>query len=108
MQGWRDDALWDAVSSKVPEAVRAALRKVPPPSALEPQIPFVRPESEILFLQGADPNSIAPDGWVRAEHSGVGGKSILHHAAYVGHLLCFKMFHTGSESVTCMRLTTAP
>ena len=41
--------------------------------------------------QGADANSIAPDGWVRDEHSGFGGKSILHHAAWVGSLPIFKI-----------------
>ena len=42
-------------------------------------------------LQGADANSVAPDGWVRDEHSGFGGKSVLHHAAWVGSLPIFKI-----------------
>jgi hypothetical protein len=28
MQGWKEDELWDAVSQKNPDLVRAALRKV--------------------------------------------------------------------------------
>ena len=59
---WKDDELWEAVSRRDLEGVRKALAK------------------------GADANCISPDGWVRDEVSGKGGRSILHHAAYVGDL----------------------
>ena len=39
---WKDDALWEAIGNKDPQAVRRALQ------------------------QGADPNMLCPDSWVRA------------------------------------------
>eukprot|EP00281_Chroomonas_sp_CCMP1168_P015207 CAMPEP_0206211644 /NCGR_PEP_ID=MMETSP0047_2-20121206/102_1 /ASSEMBLY_ACC=CAM_ASM_000192 /TAXON_ID=195065 /ORGANISM="Chroomonas mesostigmatica_cf, Strain CCMP1168" /LENGTH=295 /DNA_ID=CAMNT_0053633547 /DNA_START=15 /DNA_END=899 /DNA_ORIENTATION=- len=64
--GWKDDELWEAVTRRDLEGVRRALAK------------------------GADANCISPDGWVRDEVSGKGGRSILHHAAYVGDLPVFR------------------
>jgi hypothetical protein len=60
--GYKEDELWDAVSNRNVEEVKRSLAK------------------------GADATCIAPDGWVRSEASGKGGRSILHHAAYVGDL----------------------
>jgi len=60
--GYKEDELWDAVSNRNIEEVKRSLAK------------------------GADATCIAPDGWVRSEASGKGGRSILHHAAYVGDL----------------------
>jgi hypothetical protein len=59
---WKEDELWEAVSNRDVNAVRNLLAK------------------------GANACIIAPDGWVRDEASGKGGKSILHHAAYIGDL----------------------
>jgi hypothetical protein len=65
---WKEDELWEAVSNRDAATVKKLLAK------------------------GANASSIAPDGWVRDEASGKGGKSVLHHAAYVGDLgkcICF-------------------
>ena len=65
---WLADALWQAVGSRDLSEVQRLLR------------------------QGADPNMICPDGWVRDEcrpKEGGVGRSILHHAAWAGDLPIF-------------------
>ena len=63
---YKDDALWQAVSEKnLVEAQR-------------------------MLKAGANVEMVASDGWVRDEHAGRGGKSLLHHAVWVGDLSIFK------------------
>lgn len=62
---YKDDALWQAVSEKNLGEVKKAL------------------------AAGANVDILASDGWVRDEHAGRGGKSLLHHAVWVGDLDIF-------------------
>lgn len=63
---YKNDGLWNAVTEANLSDVRSLLRA------------------------GADPNILASDGWVRAEHAGKGGKSLLHHAVWGGNIEVFK------------------
>ena len=66
---WLADALWQAVGNRDLTGVQRLLR------------------------QGADPNMVCPDGWVRDENrpkEGGVGRSVLHHAAWAGDLPIFK------------------
>ena len=64
---YKDDDLWQAVSEKhVPEAIK-------------------------MIRMGANIEMIASDGWVRDEHAGRGGKSLIHHAVWVGNFDMFKV-----------------
>ena len=66
---WLADALWQAVGNRDLTEVQRLLR------------------------QGADPNMVCPDGWVRDENrpkEGGVGRSVLHHAAWAGDLPIFK------------------
>ena len=49
--------------------------------------------TNVSFKGGADPNMVCPDGWVREEcrpRNGQVGRSLLHHAAFMGDLEIFK------------------
>ena len=43
------------------------------------------------MVQGADANAMAPESWVREEHSNFSGKFVLHHAAWVGSFPIFQL-----------------
>lgn len=73
--GYREDELWEAVSNRSLADVKRCLAK------------------------GADASCIAPDGWVRSEASGKGGRSILHHAAYIGDLEVRVPLHPGGKGI---------
>jgi ankyrin repeat protein len=60
------DSLWQAVTDRDIDSVRKLVEK-----------------------DEVDVDFIAPDGWVR--ESGHGGKSLLHHAAWIGDLTIFKL-----------------
>lgn len=62
----KQDALWEAVTARDAEEV-----------------------GRLCDAEGVDVNFIAPDGWVR--ESGTGGRSLLHHAAWIGDLRIFKI-----------------
>ena len=81
---WLADALWQAVGARDLTEVQRLLR------------------------QGADPNMICPDGWVRDEcrpKEGGVGRSILHHAAWAGDLAIFKALVDGGADVERKRNT---
>eukprot|EP01083_Nonionella_stella_P274905 933528_1 len=67
---FKNDALWNAVGSRNLAEVKQ------------------------LVAQNADVNMICPDGWVRDEHAGGGGRTLLHHAAWAGSLPVFVFLGT--------------
>lgn len=79
-----DDALWNAVGSRDLAEVQRLLR------------------------QGANPNMICPDGWVKDEcrpKDGSVGRSLLHHAAWAGDLNIFKLLVAHGADVESRRNT---
>eukprot|EP00759_Apiculatamorpha_spiralis_P020610 PhF_6_TR25873/c0_g1_i2/m.36577 len=71
----RQDSLWDAVTQKDMTTVKSLVTK-----------------------QNVDVNFIAPDGWVR--EAGGGGRTLLHHAAWVGDLDIFVFLVEHGASMT--------
>ena len=81
---WTADALWQAVGDRDLGEVTRLLR------------------------QGADPNMVCPDGWVRDEcrpKEGGVGRSVLHHAAWTGDLSVFKALVDAGADVDRKRNT---
>ncbi len=64
------DALWNAVTLKDYEEVE-----------------------KLVLRDHVDVDFIAPDGWVRSTDAGAGGKTLLHHAAWVGDARIFAFLY---------------